>query len=416
MRIDEADRQFSRSAADPPSTYDPFSRQVQLDPYPFYAWMREHAPVYHNPERNFYAVSRYADVFDVLRDPVRFTNRNGISLEPSLWGPQAYKNVFFLALDPPDHAVLRGLVAKDFTPRHVGLKEDRVRELTRRRLEPLLENEYFDFARDYAAAVPNDVVCEMLGIPEADWDLIRFDTDVLTQRADESDERSPETLAAAFRLATYYVRLVADIRRHPGDNLTSVLTQAEINGGRLSDSEIVAFLFLIVSGGNESTGKLIGNAWYHGWRVPEVQRTGLAGRFDDWMNETLRFDSSSQMTSRTTTEDVVMHGTSIPAGNRVVVLHASANRDHRVFTDPDRFDIDRDNRKMLSFGAGPHHCLGGALAKVEIRIVLEEIAARISSYEIDVANATRVRSAHQRGFSSLPCTAVRRQRSTAGRA
>ncbi|MEU4160000.1 cytochrome P450 [Actinoplanes sp. NPDC026670] len=396
----------------PHGPYDPFSYEVQEDPYPFYAWMRENAPVYHNAERGFYAVSRYEDVSTVLRDPKRFTNRNGISLEPSLWGPQAYKNVFFLALDPPDHAALRSLTAKDFTPRHVGKRTERIRELTRRRLDPLLEaGDTFDFAADFAAAVPNDVVCEMLGIPEADWDTIRFDTDLLTKRESDSDERSPETLAAAFRLATYYVHLVADIRKHPSDNLVSILCQANVKGVKLSDSEIIAFIFLIVSGGNESTGKLIGSSWYHGWAMPQVQRTGLGGRYGDWLNETLRYDNSSQMTSRTATEDVVLHDTLIPAGSRVVVLHASANRDHRVFENPDTFDIDRDTRKMLSFGAGPHHCLGGALAKVEMEIVLEEVAKEVESYEIDIAATARVHSAHQRGFQHLPTTVKRRGKS-----
>ena len=400
-------------AETPPVAYDPFSYAVQEDPYPIYAWMREHAPVYRNEERDFYALSRHADVLAAMRDAATFTNRNGISLERSLWGPQAYKNVFFLALDPPDHTTMRGLVQKNFSPRNVAPREDRIRELTRRRLEPLLEQDTFDFAADFAAAVPNDVVCEMLGVPEADWDTIRFDTDLLTKRESESDERSPETLAAAFRLATYYVQLVAELRRHPGDNLTSILTQAEVNGTRLTDSEIVAFLFLIVSGGNESTGKLIGNAWYHGWRLPDVQRAGLGGRFTDWTNESLRFDSSSQMTSRTVTHDIELHDTPIPAGSRMVLLHASGNRDPRVFDDPERFDIDRDTRKMLSFGAGAHHCLGGALAMLEISVVLQEVASHIAEYDLDMAAAQRVHSAHQRGFSSLPCRpTVRRDRPT----
>jgi cytochrome P450 len=408
MRTDETARLDGHASAECPVPYDPFSYAVQKDPYPIYAWMREHAPIYHNPERNIWALSRHADILDALRDPARFSNRNGINLESSLWGPQAYKSVFFLALDPPDHGALRGLVQKDFTPRNSAAKEARIRELTRRRLEPLLERDRFDFAADYAAAVPNDVVCEMLGIPCADWDLIRFDTDLLTKRGNESDERSADTLGAAFRLATYYVNLVSDIRRHPGDNLTSILTQADVGGKKLSDSEIVAFLFLLVAGGNESTGKLIGNVWYHGWRLPDVRRAGLGGRIDDWMNETLRYDSSSQMTSRTLTEDTVIHGTRVPAGERVVLLPASGNRDHRVFDDPDRFDIDRDTRKMISFGAGPHYCLGASLAKLDIRIVLEEIVGEISEYEIDMSAAKRVHSAHQRGFTSLPCTVTRR--------
>ncbi|MGW7365529.1 cytochrome P450, partial [Streptomyces sp. NPDC054841] len=388
----------------PPVTYDPFSYRVQEDPYPVYAWMRENAPVYRNEERDFYALSRHADVLAAMRDPATFSNRNGISLEPTMSGPQVYKNVFFLALDPPDHTTARGLVQRKYSPRTVAQREARIRELTRRRLEPLLDQDTFDFAADLATPVSTDGACDMLGIPEADWDTVRLDSDLLNTRKHDSDERTPENLAAAFRLGTYYGQLVADIRRHPGDNLISMLTQADINGRPVSDSEIVAFIFLIVSGGNESTSKQVGNAWYHGWRLPDVQRAGLAGRFTDWANESLRFDSSSQMTSRTVTRDIVLHDTKVPAGARMVLLHPSGNRDHRVFDDPDRFDLDRDTRKMISFGAGPHHCLGGALATLEIPIVLEEVARHVAEYDLDMAAAQRVHSAHQRGFTSLPCT------------
>ncbi|MFB4276904.1 MULTISPECIES: cytochrome P450 [unclassified Nonomuraea] len=392
-----------------PGPYDPFSYQVQEDPYPFYAWMREHAPVYRNEERDFFALSRHADVLAAMRDPATFTNRDGISLEPTMSGPQAYKNVFFLALDPPDHTVVRGLIQRVFSPRAVVRREPRIRELTRRRLRPLLDRDTFDFAADLATPVSTDGVCEMLGIPESDWDTIRQDSDLLNTRKHDSDERTPANLAAAFRLGTYYKELVADMRRRPGDNLISMLTQAEIKGRPVRDEEIIAFIFLIVSGGNESTSKLVGNAWYHGWRVPGVQRAGLAGRFRDWTSETLRFDSSSQMTSRTTTRDLVLHGTTVPAGSRVVLLHASGNRDHRVFDDPDRFDLDRDTRKMISFGAGPHFCLGAALSTLEIPTVLEEVARHVAEYDLDMAGSRRVHSAHQRGFMSLPCSVVWRK-------
>jgi cytochrome P450 len=171
---------------------------------------------------------------------------------------------------------------------------------------------------------------------------------------------------------------------------------------------MVAFLFLVISAGNESTGKTIGNAWYHGWLRPEVRRMGLNGRAADWATETMRYDSASQMTARTLTEDTVMHGIRLEAGSRVAILPASGNRDERVFSDPDRYDLDRDTSKLISFGHGPHHCLGAALARLEMRIALEEIAALVSDYEIDVAGARRVHSPHQRGFASLPCTVSRR--------
>jgi cytochrome P450 len=186
------------------------------------------------------------------------------------------------------------------------------------------------------------------------------------------------------------------------------MIQAEVNGVRHTDTQIVAFLFLVISAGNESTGKTIGNAWYHGWRHPEVQRMGLNGRAGDWATETLRYDSASQMTARTVTQDTVIHGTELKAGARVAILPASGNRDGRVFSDPERYDLDRDTSKLISFGHGPHHCLGAALARMEMRIALEEIGALVSEYEIDMASARRVHSPHQRGFASLPCAVTHR--------
>jgi cytochrome P450 len=388
--------------------YDPFDYQVHEDPYPVYAWMREHAPLYYNEERDFWALSRHADVVAALKNPARFSNRNGISLESELWGPQAVKTSFFLAMDPPDHGAHRSLVSGAFTPRRVAALEPRIRELARARLEPLRDRQGFDFAADYAAALPNDVVCEMLGVPAADWDQIRADTDQLNQRDNGSEDRGQNSVAAALRLAYYFVSLVGDLRRHPGEDLTSALIQAEVNGVKLTEAQIVAFLFLVISAGNESTGKTIGNAWYHGWLRPDVQRMGLNGRAADWVTETLRYDSASQMTARTLTEDTVIHDIQLTAGARVAILPASGNRDERVFPDPDRYDLDRDTSKLISFGHGPHHCIGAALARLEMRIVLEEIGALVSGYEIDLAHARRVHSPHQRGFASLPCAVTHR--------
>jgi cytochrome P450 len=383
--------------------YDPFDYRIHEDPYPVYAWMREHAPLYHNEHRDFWALSRHADVVAALRNAKLFSNRNGISLESELWGPHAVKTSFFLAMDPPEHGAYRSLAAAAFTPRRVAALEPRIRELARDRLEPLRDQPRFDFAADYAAALPNDVVCEMLGVRAADWDQIRADTDQLNQRGDGSEERGPGAVAAALRLADYFIGLVGDLRRHPGDDLTSALVQAEVNGVKHTDAQIVAFLFLVISAGNESTGKTIGNAWYNGWRHSEVQRMGLSGRAGDWAAETLRYDSASQMTARTLTQDTVIHGLELKAGARVAILPASGNRDERVFPYPDRYDLDRDTSKLISFGYGPHHCLGAALARLEMRIALEEIGALVSEYEIDTANARRVHSPHQRGFASLPC-------------
>jgi cytochrome P450 len=389
--------------------YDPFDYRMHEDPYPTYAWMRANAPLYRNEQRDFWALTRYADVDHALSKSALFSIRHGISLERELWDPQAANRILFHAMDPPEHGVYRRLASSHFTPRFAAGLEERIRELARARLAPLRDQDTFDFAGEYAAALPNDVVCEMLGVPFEDWDQLRADTDQLNQREDGSDERGETAVLAALRLATYFVELINDMRRKPRENLTSQMIDSEVGGVKLTDAEIVAFLFLVVSAGNESTGKTIGNAWYHGWLQPDIQRAGLNGRAEDWANESLRYDSGNQLTVRSLTEDTVIHGTPLKAGARIAILLGSANRDERVFADPDRFDLDRDTSKTISFGRGPHHCLGAPLARVEMRIALEEAGAVFSGYEIDDANARRVHSPNQRGFACLPCMVTHRR-------
>jgi len=400
----------SELSGEAPAVYDPFDYRMHEDPYPTYAWLREHAPLYRNEERDFWALSRYDDVDFALSKSSIFSIRNGISLEPELWDPQASKRILFHAMDPPEHGAYRRLASSAFTPNHVATLEPRIREHAQARLEPLRDLPSFDFASDYAAAVPNDVVCEMVGIPSEDWDQIRADTDLLNQRGDGSTERGQTAVSAALRLAEYFVALVNGLRRRPRENLTSHLIGSEVYGAKLTDSEIVAFLFLVISAGNESTGKTIGNAWYHGWLHKDIARAGLDGRADDWATETLRYDSGNQLTVRSLTQDLEMYGTVLPAGARIAVLPASANRDDRAFPDPDRYDLDRDTAKTISFGRGPHHCLGAPLANLEMRIALEEVGALFDDYELDLDNARRVHCPNQRGFASLPCSAHRRSR------
>jgi cytochrome P450 len=393
-----------------PEVYDPFDYRVHEDPYPIYAWMRAHAPLYRNEKRDFWALSRHADVAYALRTPALFSSRNGISLESELWGPRAVDTSLFLAMDPPSHGMYRRLASGPFTPRQVAARETRIRELARARLAPLRDKHSFDFAADYAAALPNDIVCEMLGIPPGDWDRIRADTDELNKRQDGSETRGASSIAAVLRLTSYFAALISELRRHPGDDLTSVMISAKVEGRKLADSQIVAFLFLVISAGNESTGKTIGNAWYHGWLHPHVQRDGLNGRAEAWAAETLRYDSGNQMIARTAAEDTEMYGTRLPAGSRVAILPGSANRDERAFADPDKYDIYRDTSKLITFGRGPHHCLGAPLARLQMKIALEEAGNLIESYEIDGPNARRAHSPHQRGFTCLPCTVAYRRR------
>jgi cytochrome P450 len=240
---------------------------------------------------------------------------------------------------------------------------------------------------------------------------VRRLSDLLVHREEGTNDVPPAGVEAAFSLIAYYSDMLAQRRATPTDDLTSALLATEVDGDRLTDDEIMGFLFLMVVAGNETTTKLLGNAWYWGWRNPDQRAKPLAdaSRIPAWVEETLRFDTSTQMLARLTTEAVTLHDTVIPAGERVVLVVGSANRDERVFQQPDTYDLDRPERELqqiASFGFGRHFCLGASLARLEARVCLEELVARVADYDIDEAAIRRVHSVNVRGFASLPSTAV----------
>ena len=200
--------------------------------------------------------------------------------------------------------------------------------------------------------------------------------------------------------------MVKERRRSRQSDLTSELLDARIDGDALSDEEIIAFLFLMVVAGNETTTKLLGNAWYWAWRNPETQRRVLhePDLVVPWVEETLRYDGSSQMVLRTTRTPIRAHGIEIPADERVLLLIGSANRDERVFLSPEVFDLDRDTSKMVSFGNGRHFCMGAPLARLEARVALEELLRRVRDYEIDPVRTEWVHSVNVRGFATMKTT------------
>ncbi len=405
-----------------PLVFDPYAYEFHEDPYPLYARLRAEAPLYHNPDRGFWALSRHADVMDAFRDSARYSSSDGVSLDPAASGPHAHKTMSFLAMDPPRHGRMRSLVSRGFTPRRVAELEPRIRELTRRHLEPALEQGTFDFIDALAGKLPMDVICELVGVPEADRDDMRHRADLLVHREDGVLDVPPAGLEAALDLVVYFQAMVAERRAARTDDLTSALLEAEIDGDRLDDEEIIGFLFLMVVAGNETTTKLLGNAWYWAWRHPDQQARALGDPvgIPGWVEETLRYDTSSQLLARTATEDIALHGGVIPAGGRVVLAAGSANRDPRAFDHPDTYDIGRfgpdgtgSQGLLASFGVGRHFCMGASLARLEARIALEEAQARIEDYEVHPEGIVRVHSVNVRGFSALPTTVARRR--TAGR-
>lgn len=389
--------------------YSPFDFDIQDDPYPVYARLRAEAPVYRNEADDFWAVSRHADVVAALRDSSRFSSVNGLRIEPAFWGPDAERFFSFVAMDPPKHTRMRGLVSRAFTQRRVQELEPRLRQIARTYLAPLLESGTFDLMTDFAARFPTDVISELVGVPEADRDMVRDLGMAIMYRDEESGDLPPEALQAIGALVGYYTELTIERSRGRRDDLLSGLLDAAEGEDRLTPEEIVGVLILLVGAGIETTMLLLGNAWYAAWQHPDERAKAFGGRVEDWVEETLRFDPPAQALARSTTEEMELHGVKIPAESRILLLTGSANRDPHVFAEPDRFDLDRDTGSSLAFGNGRHHCLGANLGRLEARIALQEIVDLVADYEIDTAGMRRVHSSNDRGFASLPTQVTARR-------
>jgi hypothetical protein len=393
------------TAQAPIRDYDPYDYAVQDDPYPFYTALREQAPLYRNGAHGFWALSRHADVVAAVRDETTFSNSMGVSLDPSAWGPNAHYAMSFLAMDPPDQTRLRTLVSRGFTPRRVRELEPQIRRIAAEYLDAVIDSGDADFITDFAGKMPMDVISELVGVPVADRAELRRLSDLLVHRDEGPRDVPPAGVEAAITLFGYYTELLAERRREPRDDLTSALAAvADNDGDRLGDSEIIAFLFLMIVAGNETTTKLLGNCLYHASQRPEQLHGVLAdaARVPRWVEETLRYDASTQALARYLLKDLTLHGRTAPAGSQLLLLLGSANRDERVFDRADSYDIDRDTTNMISFGGGRHYCLGANLARLEANIALEELVARMRRIEVDHGRARRVHSINVRGFAALP--------------
>jgi hypothetical protein len=385
--------------------FNPYAYEIHEDPFPTYRALREHAPVYRNEALGFWALSRYDDVLAAFKDPATFSNAQGVSLERSSQG-DASAVASFLAMDPPRHDHMRALVSRGFTPRRVADLEPRIRTLTAHYVDGCAPAGRCDIIQDFAARLPMDVVSELLGVPVADRDMLRHWADTVVHREAGTPDIPPAAIQASGQMLAYFRDLIVERTQRPGADLPSALLAAEIDGVRLEARDVIAFLFLMIIAGNETTTKLIGNALYWLWKHPHerqrVQRD--PGLIPNWIEETLRFDGSTQMLARTATRDVTLHGQPLRSGDRVLLLIGSANRDERVFAQADVFDILRDTSQHLAFGKGTHFCLGASLARLEARIALEAVQARLPDYEIEASRLVRVHSPNVRGFASMPIT------------
>lgn len=359
------------------------------------------APAYLDEERGFWALSRYDDVRAAIDDWPTFSSTGGITLD------RRTKSVepMLIEMDPPRHTELRSLVSRAFTPRRVADLEPSIRDLARELVDGFGGGTRIDIIEDFAAKLPMAVISVMLGVPRDDQDRLREWSDAMLHREEGSAELTPAGLDGATRLYSYFNQVIADRRAAPRDDLVGALVEAQEGDHRaLSASEVLGFCFLLLIAGNETTTKLLGNAIFWLERFPDQRAKVLADPtlIPAAVEETLRFDTSTQALARLLTRDVELHGTTLPAGSKGLLLFGSANRDERHWDEPDRFDVGRNPAGHLAFGHGLHHCLGAALARLEMRVALEVLLPQLREYRVDASDALRVHSGNVRGFSRLP--------------
>ena len=385
--------------------YDPTDWNTQIDPYETYAWLRDEAPVYHNEKMNFWALSRFEDVWDAHLDYETFSSAWGQTLEKT-----QTPLPLMISLDPPKHTRVRQLVSKVFTPRRIGELEPTVRKITTDRLEGLEPGDQIDLFERLASVMPMDVISAMLGVPESERDHVRRSTNDMMHRESGSLEIPESARQASGQVLEYFVGFIKERQARPQDDLISALIGAELRDvdtgemTQLSFEELLGFCLLLGSAGHETTARLICNSAVTLFRHPD-QRAELVGDsslMPGAVEELLRVDPPSQVQGRWSTKPWTRHGVTIPEDVRVLLLTGAAHRDERQFEDPDRFDIHRKLDRTVHFGQGHHLCIGKSLARQECRVAFEELLSRFPDYAVDEDNLVWSHNNNVRGYAKVP--------------
>ncbi|MFQ5514395.1 MAG: cytochrome P450 [Myxococcota bacterium] len=388
--------------------FNPYSMEYFNDPYPIYRHLRDEAPVYHNGELGFYALSRFEDVLGAHIDHQTYSSARGIMIQDM--DPAFLEALpMMIMMDPPRQTRLRKLISRAFTPKKVAAMEPQIREICIRVLEPLVERGSCDFVTEFAAVMPMELISTLLGVPEEDHRRVRDWVDLSLTREPGCPEIPWEAVEAMGKLTSYFRDLLHERRRHPGNDVLSFLLEVEApaeDGGttKLSEPEVLGFAGLLAGGGNETVTKLLGNALVLFHRHPD-QRKRIAEDptlIPRGIEEALRYWPPSQIQGRSATRDVELHDVRIPAGSRVLLLTGAACRDEREFENADVFDIDREIPIQLALGHGAHKCLGAFLARLEARVAFEELLKRSSEFAVDEAHSQRVHMTNVAGYASIP--------------
>jgi cytochrome P450 family 142 subfamily A polypeptide 1 len=343
-------------------------------------WMRLHEPVYHDRANALWGVTRHADVLAISRRSDVFRNGQG-------YRPDAAPVPHMIAMDRPEHMLRRNLVNRGFSPRRVAALEGRIREICTGILDDVAECGECDFVRDVAARLPLIMIADLLGVDPADHDrLLRWSDDLMRALGSKDPALLQAQFQAGLEYREYCLRVVADRRaRPPGEDLMSVLVHAEVDGARLDDESLFMESLLILIGGDETTRHVISGGLHQLLLHPEQLRALREdpARIPRAVEEMLRWVTPIQNMMRTAAEDAEIGGHHFRKGDRLLLLYPSANRDEAVFDQPFRFDVARDPNPHLAFGGrGAHHCLGSSLARLELRVMFEELLRRIPDPEL----------------------------------
>ena len=386
--------------------FDPYDVVLNADPYPMFRRLREDAPLYHNEEHDFYALSRFADVDDALVNYQTFSSAKGAILELIKANIEMPPGVLIFE-DPPIHDIHRKLLSRMFTPRKINALETQIREFCARSLDPLIGTDRFDFVTDLGAQMPMRVIGMLLGVPEEDQEAAR---DLTNDKMRTEAGKPMDAAAAAMIDGDFFGRYIDWRAEHPSDDIMTELLNVEFTDEtgtvrRLTRDELLVYVSVVSGAGNETTTRLIGWAGKVLAEHPDQRREMVADQslIPAAIEELLRYEPPAPHVARYVTRDIECHGRRVPAGSVMMMLIGAANRDHRQFPpDGDVFDIRREVRQHLTFSVGTHYCLGSALARLEGRIALEEILKRFPEWDVDLAEAKLSPTSTVRGWETMP--------------
>lgn len=378
-------------------------------PYALFEHLRTEMPVYWNDmpgDVGVWAILRYQDVFDVSLDQKTFSSaRSGAILRTMRDDEYEVQKGLLINMDPPVHTKHRRLVSLGFSGKVIRNLEQHVREISKAIIDEVAPLGQCDFVDRVSAELPLQVIVELVGVPKADRRKVLDWTNTMIAFDDpEYGAASPEAGAmAAAELFMYANELAEDREKHPREDLVSALMQAEVDGERLSRADFSAFFMLLLVAGNETTRNLISGGLLALIEHPEQRARLMADRslLPSAIEEMLRWVSPVNVFRRTATRDVELGGQTIKEGDKVALFYASANRDETVFAEPHRFDVTRMPNDHLAFGIGPHFCLGANLARLEIRVMFEEILTRLPDIEL-AGKPERLRSYFINGIKRMP--------------